>query len=410
MDTVIQKYGGSSLSDLGKVERVADKIARRSRGGIRLAVVVSAMGDTTDELLEKAKALQADPHRRELDMLLSSGERMSMSLLSMALHARGLDAISLTGPQSGIVTDEQHTNANILEVNPRRVRQELDRGRVVIMAGFQGASRRGEPTTLGRGGSDTTAVVMAAALDADRCEIYSDVDGVYTADPRVVAEATRLDTLSYDEMEELARQGAAVLHPECVRIARENGVEIRAASTFREGGFTAIRHPDDRTDPPAGEGDGAAVAAIASRRELMRIKCRSADPRVTSRLLDALEGHDLVHDLPVVPWERAQGGFDVLVPGENLPDLEAFADSLRLQLTEHARHVDITNGIGSVSAIGAGAGVCSALRERLGEVTRESGIPVLGTYRTPRSLTCAVPAPRVTEAVRAFHRSFVEAA
>ena len=142
MDTVIQKYGGSSLSDLGKVERVADKIARRSRGGIRLAVVVSAMGDTTDELLEKAKALQADPHRRELDMLLSSGERMSMSLLSMALHARGLDAISLTGPQSGIVTDEQHTNANILEVNPRRVRQELDRGRVVIMAGFQGASRR----------------------------------------------------------------------------------------------------------------------------------------------------------------------------------------------------------------------------------------------------------------------------
>ena len=405
MQTVIQKYGGSSLSDLTKMAGVADKIAGRRREGARLVVVVSAMGNTTDELLRKAKALQSDPHRRELDMLLSSGERMSMSLLSMALHARGLDAISLTGPQSGILTDDQHTNANILRVNPHRVHEELDRGRVVIVAGFQGATKCGEPTTLGRGGSDTTAVVMAAALGAECCEIYSDVDGVYTADPRLVEGATRLDAIGYEEMEELARQGAAVLHPDSVRAARESGVEIRAAATFREGGFTSIGEP-------AGQDSATAfVSAIAGRRKGARIVCRSRDPRVTSLVRDALDGHDLVHDQPVRAEGTAAGaGFDVLVPGENLPDLEAFARSLRAQLTEHEHHLDINHGVGTVSAVGAGTGVCPRLRKRFDEVTRQNGIRVLGTYRTPRSLTCVVPRPLVDDAVRVLHRSFVEAA
>src|ERR1700746_2705420 len=231
MSIVVQKYGGSSVADAGKLRLVADRIMRTKKEGHDVVVVVSAMGDTTDDLLARAKEISPNPDRRELDMLLTTGERISMALLSIAIRELGGDAISFTGSQSGIVTNDRHIDARIIEVRPVRVQDELARGKIVVVAGYQGVSYRREVTTLGRGGSDTTAVAMAAALGADYCEICSDVDGVYTADPRVVPEARRIGALSYEETQELAEAGAKVLNAQAVEFAKDKGIAIYARAT-----------------------------------------------------------------------------------------------------------------------------------------------------------------------------------
>src|ERR1700683_3998298 len=228
MSIVVQKYGGSSVADTNKLKRVAERVMRTRTSGHDVVVVVSAMGDTTDELLTLAKTISPNPDRRELDMLLSAGERISMALLSMAIRELGGQAISFTGSQSGIITNDRHVDARIIEVRPFRVQDELARGKIVVVAGYQGVSYRKEITTLGRGGSDTTAVAMAAALGAEWCEICSDVDGVYTADPRVVLPARRIPVLSYEETQELAESGAKVLNAQAVEFAKEKGIVIYA--------------------------------------------------------------------------------------------------------------------------------------------------------------------------------------
>src|SRR2546430_2232959 len=231
MGIVVQKYGGSSVADARKIRQVAERVMRTRKAGHDLCVVVSAMGDTTDELLAMAKKITPNPERRELDMLLSAGERISMALLSMAIRELGGDAISFTGSQSGIITNDRHADARIIEVRPFRVQDELSRGKIVVIAGFQGVSYKKEVTTLGRGGSDTTAVAMAAALDAEFCEICSDVDGVYTADPRVVPAARRIGALSYEETQEMAEAGAKVLNAQAVEFAKDKGIAIYARAT-----------------------------------------------------------------------------------------------------------------------------------------------------------------------------------
>jgi aspartate kinase len=240
MARLVQKYGGSSVADVTRIGRVADRVARARLAGHEVVVVVSAMGNTTNELLALARQVSQAPGRRELDMLISVGERVSMTLLAMALQDRGIAARSFTGSQSGIITDDSHANARVLEVRPDRVREALSAGEVAIVAGFQGVSRAREITTLGRGGSDTTAVVLAAALGADECEICSDVDGVYSADPRTVAGARRLEELSLDEALALARNGAKVLYEEAVAWAHREGIRLRASATAVEGGGTRI--------------------------------------------------------------------------------------------------------------------------------------------------------------------------
>src|SRR6201984_3103411 len=231
MSIVVQKYGGSSVADMNRLKKVAERVMQTRISGHDVVVVVSAMGDTTDELLALAKMISPNPDRRELDMLLSAGERISMALLSMAIRELGGDAISFTGSQSGIITNDRHVDARIIEVRPFRVQDELARGKIVVVAGYQGVSYRKEITTLGRGGSDTTAVAMAAALGAEYCEICSDVDGVYTADPRVVPDAQRIPNLSYEETQELAESGARVLNAQAVEFAKEKGIAIYARST-----------------------------------------------------------------------------------------------------------------------------------------------------------------------------------
>lgn len=241
MEIVVQKYGGSSVSDLERIGRVADRIAATRATGRQVVVVVSAMGTTTDQLIGLARRISPQPNRRELDMLVSVGERITMALLAMALEARGVRAVSLTGSQSGIITDEAHADARVVEVRPDRIRQALEAGEVAIVAGFQGVSRTREVTTLGRGGSDTTAVVLAAALGAAWCEICSDVDGVWTADPRVVQDARPIDVMSLDEVLALARGGAKVLFEDAVRYARDHGVTLRATTTFGPGAGTRLQ-------------------------------------------------------------------------------------------------------------------------------------------------------------------------
>src|SRR6187431_802646 len=231
MSIIVQKYGGSSVADVGKLRYVAARVMQTVRRGHQVVVVVSAMGDTTDELLALAKQVSPNPERRELDMLLTAGERISMALLSIAIRERGGDAISFTGSQSGIITNDRHVDARIVEVRPYRVQDELARGKIVVIAGFQGVSYRREVTTLGRGGSDTTAVAMAAALNAEWCEICSDVDGVYSSDPRIVPEAHRIPVLSYEETQELAEAGAKVLNAQAVEFAKEKGIAIYARAT-----------------------------------------------------------------------------------------------------------------------------------------------------------------------------------
>src|SRR4030088_2559951 len=270
MSIVVQKYGGSSVADVNRLRLVAERIMRTKRQGHDVVVVVSAMGDTTDDLLGLAKQISANPDRRELDMLLSAGERISMALLSMAIRELGGDAISFTGSQSGIITNDRHVDARIIEVRPFRVQDELSRGKVVVIAGYQGVSYRREVTTLGRGGSDTTAVAMAAALEAEWCEICSDVDGVYTGDPRIVPFAKRIGVLSYEETQELAESGARVLNAQAVEFAKEKGIAIyaRATASSLPGADPSTDGTVVRRHPPRMPGT---VVGVASERDVLLI-------------------------------------------------------------------------------------------------------------------------------------------
>jgi aspartate kinase len=251
MSLVVQKYGGSSVADAACIKRVALRIVDTVRSGHEVVVVVSAMGDTTDELIDLAEQVSPQPPARELDMLLTAGERISMAVLAMAIHDLGVEARSFTGSQAGVITDTAHGRARIIDVTPGRIRDALDHGHVAIVAGFQGVSQDTKDiTTLGRGGSDTTAVALAAALQAEACEIYTDVDGVFSADPRIVASARRLPSVTYEEMLELAASGTKILHLRCVEYARRFGLPIHVRSSFsdRTGTWIVAERPDEGED------------------------------------------------------------------------------------------------------------------------------------------------------------------
>ena len=231
---IVQKFGGTSLANRERVLRAAKRAAAAAKAGHRVVVVVSAQGDTTDQLLEKARALNGAGSSRELDACMAAGEQLSAGLMALALEALGQEAVSLTGWQAGIYTDDTHSDAKILGLRGDRIRKELDRGNVVVVAGFQGINSRGDITTLGRGGSDTTAVALAAFLNADKCQIYTDVDGVYDRDPRENPDAVRFDTIGYDKMLSMARNGARVLHDRCVELARDHGILLEVLSSFED--------------------------------------------------------------------------------------------------------------------------------------------------------------------------------
>jgi aspartate kinase len=392
---VVQKYGGSSVADVGQVQKVADKVAAAKAGGRDVVVVVSAMGDTTDDLLALAKQVTESPSRRELDMLLSAGERISMALLSMALNARNVPAVSFTGSQSGIVTNDAHTSARIVEVRPYRVQDELARGKVVIVAGYQGVSYKREVTTLGRGGSDTTAVALAAALDAD-CEIYSDVEGVYTADPRVVPQARRLSELSYEEMQELAESGAKVLNAQAVEFAKDRGIAIYARAT-RGGEETVIRKLAPRAP--------GRVVGVASEEGLVQVTTAAEGVPLLDSLLKRLEERQVSgKQMLLQDWPGRGGCGSFVLSLENLHDFPVLREEVRAAFGER---VHVREGMGAVSAIGAGINAdFKNLRRALGILAR-TGVPVYGLSTSSFRISVLMEEARVPESVRALHEELV---
>jgi aspartate kinase len=392
---VVQKYGGSSVADVERIGVVADRVAATKASGRDVVVVVSAMGDTTDELLALARKVSPNPSRRELDMLLSAGERIAMALLSMALNERGVPAVSFTGSQSGIITNDAHANARIVEVRPFRVQDELQRGRVVIVAGYQGVSYKREVTTLGRGGSDTTAVALAAALDAEACEIYSDVAGVFTADPRVVPEARRLAEISYEEMQELAEAGARVLNAQAVEFAKERGIAIYARATTGDDSETVVRRY-----PPRAPGR---VVGVASETGLVLLRLAKGDLGELVGLLARLDarlagGKQLRFDGPL--------GASLVLSLENLHGF----DALRADLEAHLPGLAVLDGVGAVSAIGAGI---NASFHNVREAVRLVGEPstgVLGLATSSFRISLLVEEAEVEDAVRRLHRGMIAGA
>jgi len=397
---VVQKFGGSSVADPARIKHVAERIAATVAGGASVCVVVSAMGRTTDELIELAAQVSRDPHPRELDMLLTAGEQTSIALLSMALIDRGLPAMSFTGPQAGIVTDSSHGKARIVELRVERVRAALDRGEVAIVAGFQGISSGRDITTLGRGGSDTTAVALAAALEANACEIYTDVDGVYTADPRLVSEARKLDELSYEEMLDLAACGARVLALRSVEYARSTGVAIHVRSSFDESEGTWIRTKEELVEH-------AIISGIAHDTSEAKVTVFGVpdQPGIAAAVFRALADAAINVDMIVQNVSEA-GRTDIsfTLPENDLDRAESILAGVAEQI--EAAGVVSDREIAKVSLIGAGMksdpGVAADMFDALAEAGINIGIISTSSIR----ISCVIASGQVEQAVQAVHDRF----
>jgi aspartate kinase len=401
MPIVVQKYGGSSVADVTRIRKVAERIMRTKAAGYDVAVVVSAMGDTTDELLALAREVSANPDRRELDMLLSAGERISMALLSMAIRELGGDAISFTGSQSGIITNDRHVDARIVEVRPYRVQDELSRGRVVVIAGYQGVSYRREVTTLGRGGSDTTAVAMAAALGAEWCEICSDVDGVYTADPRVVPAAQRIGTLTYEETQELAEAGAKVLNAQAVEFAKEKGIVIYARATA-----SPLPGPDPSSDGTVVRRNAprlpGTVAGVASERDILVLQARGDATRVLTLLDECGVSGKQLH---VAALGGNADGTTLVISRENLHNEERLTRTLAGTFGDDARIID---GLGALSVVGAGINATYENVRKGSRCLQDHQITTFGLATSSFRATWLVKRADIDNAVRALHAAFIE--
>lgn len=399
MPLVVQKFGGTSVADPDRIRAVADRIEATRSEGNDVVVVVSAMGATTDQLISLASELSDDPSPREMDMLLSAGERISMALLAIYLNSRGVPAISYTGSQAGILTDSAHGSAKILDIKGTRVRDSLAQGKVVIVAGFQGVDPESkEITTLGRGGSDATAVALAAALGADSVEIYTDVDGVFTADPRIVPDATKLDEVPFDEMLELSAGGAGVLMSRAVEFGRRYEVPIHVRSSFHEDEGTWVR------ESPM---EQAIVSGIAHDRSEAKVTVNNvADrPGVAAALFGSLARAGVNIDM-IVQNVSHDGSTDIsfTVPRANLADAERISKQVSGEIG--AESVDVDPDIGKVSLVGAGMKSHPGVAARVFETMAEAGINIEMISTSTIRISCVVRADQVDAAVRALHAAF----
>ncbi len=401
MALVVQKYGGTSVGDAQRIRNVAHRVVQAKEAGNRVVVVVSAMGHTTDELLDLAAQISHEPQARELDMLLTAGERISMALLSMAIIELGHEAISFTGSQAGIVTDTSHGKARILEVRARRVLEALDAGKIAIVAGFQGVSTAYDVTTLGRGGSDTTAVALAAALRADVCEIYTDVEGVYTADPRIVPEARKLHAVSYEEMLELSASGAKVLMLRSVEYARNHGVLVHVRSSFTHNEGTWIREEDARMEQ-------AIISGIAHDTSEAKVTIKGLPdvPGVAARLFRVLADEGVNVDMIVQNVSSEQGRTDISFtsPTEDLRRVEVLLESTARELG--AEGVETDPDIAKVSLVGAGMKTHPGVAAQMFQALADAGINIQIISTSSIRISCVVAASEVARAVRAIHESF----
>jgi aspartate kinase len=404
--TVVMKFGGTSVADAERIKRAARRIVAQREAGKRVVAVLSARGQTTDELIAMAEEVSPHPDPREMDMLLSTGERISCALCAMAINDLGHRAISLTGSQAGIVTDTSHTKARILDVRADRIREALNEDRIVLVAGFQGVSTSRDVTTLGRGGSDTTAVAVAAALGAEVCEIYTDVSGVFTADPRIVPDARKLPYVSFEEMLEMAASGAKVLQLRSVEYARTHGVRMSCRSSFEDGPGTVVLGEEETMEHPL-------ITAVTHSTEEARITLLGVPDRpgaaaaIFRALADANCNIDtIIQNLPLGQGRDAEVSFTV--PSEDLRAAQAALDPVIREL-EVAR-VETDPEIGKVSIVGAGMrshpGVAATVFETLAE--QDINIETIST--SPIKISCVIRSDAVPDAVRALHHAFELAA
>jgi aspartate kinase len=397
---IVQKFGGTSVGDPERIRRVAERVAATAAAGNDVCVVVSAMGKTTDELLELATAVSDDPNPRELDMLLTAGEQISIALLSMALWDLGRPAISFTGPQAGVVTDTTHGKARIVEMRTDRVRAALDEGRVAIVAGFQGISADSNITTLGRGGSDTTAVAIAAALQADVCEIYTDVDGVYTADPRIVPTARKRAQLTYEEMLDLAANGARVLMLRSVEYARNHGVPIHVRSSFTDEEGTWIVKEEDVLEQ-------AIISGIAHDVGEAKITISGVPdrPGIAATVFRALA--DAAVNIDMIVQNVSEAGRATItftLPEEDLRRAEPVLERLKAELGAAAVIPD--REVAKISLVGAGMRSNPGIAADMFDALAEAGINIEIISTSPIRISCVVRREQVERAVQVVHARF----
>ncbi len=392
LGTVVMKFGGTSVADPAKLKRVAARLVAARAEGHRVVGVLSAMGRTTDELLELAQQVSATPHPRELDMLVSVGERISCALAAMVIHDLHHEAISLTGSQAGIVTDTVHGKAKIVEVRARRIHEALDEGTIVLVAGFQGVSTDFEVTTLGRGGSDTTAVALAAALGADHCEIYTDVQGVFTADPRVVPNARKLTHVSFDEMLEMASSGAGVLATRSIEVARSHNVRLHVRSSFEEGDGTWIQEEDETVSSENTGLEKALISGVVHQREETVYRVDGTTP---AELFGALAKASV--NVDTIVQTNAEIVFSA--PVEDKADAARTLDALGVAWTSR-------DDLGKVSLVGAGMKSHPGVAAKTFATLAAAGIESAIVSTSPIKIACHVPSSDVDKAVKALHEAF----
>ncbi len=398
---VVQKYGGTSVGTTERIRKVAQRIIGLKKAGNDVLVVVSAMGDSTDDLITLAREVAGNPAKREMDMLLSSGERISMALLAMAINDMGHPAISFTGSQSGILTDTSHTEARIVSISGTRIKEELEKDKIVIVAGFQGCSPEREVTTLGRGGSDTTAVALAIALKALYCEILTDVDGVYSADPRVVNNAKKLDCCSYDEMLEMAWLGAKVLHPRSVELAKKFNMPIIVSSSFNENKGTIVKGEDmEEID----------VRAISFNKDIAKISITEVPdvPGIAAKVFEILGAENVTCSF-IVQSQGHHGKNDITFTVVE-KDYKHTIDTLEKHLKKIGGSEVISDiNVATVSVIGTGIARAPKVASRVFKTLADSKINIDLISSSNITLTCVIKERDVELAVKNLHKEFIDA-
>jgi aspartate kinase len=399
MNIVVQKYGGTSVGDIKKIKSVAERILKTQSLGANLVVVVSAMGHTTDRLVRLAKGVTTRPSRREMDMLLSTGEQVSTALLSMAIQERGAKAISMTGLQSGIITDSNHSMAKIRKVNTTSLLSHLQEGRVVIVAGFQGVSNGYEITTLGRGGSDTTASALAVALKAKRCEIYTDVDGVYTTDPNLVPEARKLDYISYEEMVELAGAGAQVLHPRSVEIAMKYRVPIHVRPSYSEAAGTIVMEGKRL--------ENVVITGITGNKNIAKVAIRGIPdrPGVAAQIFSALASQGI--NVRLIIQSVAENGLNDISLVVSRELVKSAIEVLERQKTSlKARDIVYHDKLAEVSIVGSGIASTPGVAARMFKTLAKKNINIDLISSSEVRITCVIDERKTSEAIPALHEEF----
>ncbi len=397
---VVMKFGGSSVADATCIKRVANRIVDAHRSGHPAVAVVSARGDTTDELIEMAQEISDDPPAREMDMLLSAGERISAALLAMAIHELGYEAISLTGSQAGIVTDTYHTKAKILDIRPHRIQKALAEDKIVLVAGFQGVSTEQDVTTLGRGGSDTTAVALAAALGAEVCEIYTDVEGVFTTDPRMVPEARKLDSISNEELLEMAASGAKVMMTRSVEVARRYDIPLHIRSSFTDKPGTWVGQEDPKMEQ-------AIISGVAFTLDDAKVTVHGLPDEVgvAARIFSELAKAHI--NLDVIIQNVSEGGaasISFTTAEADLPKVGRVLGEIRE--TIGFRSFDTDNGVGKVTLVGAGMKTYPGVAAQMFEVLATNGINIEMISTSTIKISCVIRRQHVETAVKALHASF----